>query len=173
MRPLSAHISPALERLTLATMCWHARWLSRRADLPMPKVYVIDEDQPNAFATGRSPEHAAVAVNSGLLNHLSREQVIGVLSHELGHVRNRDTLTMTVAATLAGAIGMLANMAMFTSYSNSDNRSNPLGPVAAILLMVLAPIAATEAGDSSLSRLRVDIVALRGRPSCSSHDSES
>ena len=75
--------------------------LTTRAGLPMPRVYIIDEDQPNAFATGRNPEHAAVAVNTGLLRHLSREEITGVLSHELGHVRNRDTLTMTIAATLA------------------------------------------------------------------------
>src|SRR6185312_3781846 len=87
--------------------------LTQRAGLPMPRVYIIDEDQPNAFATGRSPEHAAVAVNTGLLTHLTREQITGVLAHELGHVRNRDTLTMTVAATLSGAIGMLASFGFF------------------------------------------------------------
>src|SRR5439155_738527 len=76
--------------------------LTQRAGLPMPRVCLIDEDQPNAFATGRNPEHAAVAVNTGLLRHLSREEVTGVLAHELGHVKNRDTLTMTVAATLSG-----------------------------------------------------------------------
>ena len=87
--------------------------LAQRAGLPMPRVYLIDEDQPNAFATGRNPEHAAIAVNTGLLRHLGREEVMGVLSHELGHVKSRDTLTMTVAATLSGAIGMLATFGFF------------------------------------------------------------
>ncbi len=116
--------------------------LAHNAGLPMPRVYVIDEDQPNAFATGRSPEHAAVAVNSGLLRHLSREQVMGVLSHELGHVRNRDTLTMTVAATLAGAIGMLANFAFFFGGSR-DEEGRPMNPIVGIAMMILAPLAAT------------------------------
>src|SRR6185436_17296342 len=116
--------------------------LAERAGLPMPKVYIIDSDQPNAFATGRNPENAAVAASTGLLRHLTTEEVAGVMAHELAHVKSRDTLTMTITATIAGAIGMLGNMAMFSSYSNSDNRSNPLGPIAAILMMVLAPIAA-------------------------------
>ena len=122
--------------------------LAQRAGLPMPRVYIIDEDQPDAFATGRSPEHAAVAVNSGLLRHLSREQVIGVLSHELGHVRNRDTLTMTIAATLAGAIGMLANFAFFMG-----DRRNPLGLVGVLLVTLLAPVAAMLV-QSAISRSR-------------------
>ena len=116
--------------------------LARNAGLPMPKVYVIDEDQPNAFATGRSPEHAAVAVNTGLLRHLSREEVTGVLAHELGHVRNRDTLTMTVAATIGGAISMLAQWLQFSAIfgGNRDNRGGSrLGAFAA---MLLAPFAA-------------------------------
>ncbi len=116
--------------------------LAGNAGLPMPRVYIIDEDQPNAFATGRSPEHAAVAVNSGLLKHLSREQVMGVLSHELGHVRNRDTLTMTVAATLAGAIGMLANFAFFFGGSRDEN-GRPMNPIVGIAMMILAPLGAS------------------------------
>jgi heat shock protein HtpX len=118
------------------------RELAGRAGLPMPRVYVIDEDQPNAFATGRSPEHAAVAVNSGLLRHLSREEVTGVLSHELGHVRNRDTLTMTIAATLAGAIGMLANFAFFFGGSRGEGGRSS-NPIVAIAAMILAPLAAS------------------------------
>lgn len=115
--------------------------LTQRAGLPMPRVYIVEEDQPNAFATGRSPEHAAVAVNSGLLKHLSREEVAGVLSHELGHVKNRDTLTMTVAATLAGAIGFLASFGFFFGGARDENgRSNPLVALAA---MILAPLAAS------------------------------
>jgi heat shock protein HtpX len=116
--------------------------LAGRAGLPMPRVYIIDEDQPNAFATGRDPQHAAVAVNSGLLRHLSHEQVAGVLSHELGHVKHRDTLIMTVAATLAGAIGMLANFAFFFGGSR-DSEGRSMNPVVGIAAMILAPLAAS------------------------------
>jgi heat shock protein HtpX len=115
--------------------------LARRAKLPMPKVYMMDNPQPNAFATGRDPDHAAVAVTTGLLSRLSREELAGVLAHELAHIRNRDTLTMTVTATIAGAISMLANFALFFG-SSSDNRNNPLGIVGTIALVFLAPIAA-------------------------------
>jgi heat shock protein HtpX len=118
------------------------RELTQRAGLPMPKVYVIDNDQPNAFATGRNPNHAAVAVNTGLLKLLSPEEVAGVLSHELAHVRNRDSLTMTMTAVIAGAIGMLAQFAFFFGASG-DRRNNPLGPIGAILVMLFAPLAAT------------------------------
>ncbi len=117
--------------------------LTQRAGLPMPRVYVIDEDQPNAFATGRSPEHAAVAVNTGLLRHLSREEVMGVLSHELGHVKNRDTLTMTIAATLSGAIGMLATFGGWFGGGRDENGRPLVNPIVAIAAMILAPLAAT------------------------------
>lgn len=113
--------------------------LAQRAGLPMPKVYIIANDQPNAFATGRNPENAAVAATTGLLNLLSREEVAGVMAHELAHVRNRDTLTMTITATIAGAISMLANLALFSS----SGRNNQLGFVGSLLLMILAPLAAT------------------------------
>jgi heat shock protein HtpX len=115
--------------------------LTARAGMPMPKVYIIDNDQPNAFATGRDPEHAAVAATTGLLNRLSYEEIAGVMAHELAHVKNRDTLIMTITATIAGAISMLANFAFFFGGS-SDNRNNPLGIVGVILLSVLAPFAA-------------------------------
>jgi heat shock protein HtpX len=115
--------------------------LARRAEIPMPAVYIIENPQPNAFATGRDPAHAAVAVTTGLLNILSQEEAAGVIAHELAHVKNRDTLTMTVAATIAGAIGMLANFAFFFRPSG-DGRGNPLGAVGTILAMILAPIAA-------------------------------
>jgi heat shock protein HtpX len=116
--------------------------LARRAELPMPRVYIMQNDQPNAFATGRDPQHAAVAVTTGLMDRLSREELVGVLAHELAHIKNRDTLIMTITATIAGAIGMLANFAMFFG-SSSDNRNNPLGLVGTIAVMVLAPIAAS------------------------------
>jgi heat shock protein HtpX len=117
--------------------------LTQRAGLPMPRVYIIDEDQPNAFATGRSPEHAAVAVNTGLLTHLTREQITGVLAHELGHVRNRDTLTMTVAATLSGAIGMLATFGGLMGGGRDENGRPLMNPIVAIAAMILAPLAAS------------------------------
>ncbi len=115
--------------------------LSRRAGLPMPKVYIIDSDQPNAFATGRNPENAAVAATTGLLRRMSREEVAGVMAHELAHVRNRDTLIMTITATLAGAIGMLAQFAFFFGGSR-DSRNNPLGIVGVLLVAIVAPLAA-------------------------------
>ena len=115
------------------------RELAAQAGLPMPKVFVVDNDQPNAFATGRNPEHAAVCVTTGLLRRVTSEELAGVLSHELSHVRNRDTLTMTIVATIAGAVSMLANFAFF--FGGNDRR-NPLGFVGVILIAILAPIAA-------------------------------
>lgn len=112
--------------------------LARNANLPMPRVYVLETDQPNAFATGRSPDHAAVAASSGLLDRLSEEEVAAVMAHELAHIKNRDTLTMTITATLAGAIGMLANFAMFFG----NNRNSPFGFIGTIATMMLAPMAA-------------------------------
>ncbi|MFT3810401.1 MAG: zinc metalloprotease HtpX [Micropepsaceae bacterium] len=114
--------------------------LVSQANMPMPKVYVIENPQPNAFATGRNPENAAVAATTGLLQRLSREEIAGVMAHELAHIRNRDTLTMTVTATLAGAISMLANFGLF--FGGGDNRNNPLGAIGVILMVILAPIAA-------------------------------
>ena len=115
--------------------------LARNADLPMPAVYVIQEDQPNAFATGRSPENAAVAATTGIMRLLSREELAGVMAHELAHIKNRDTLIMTVAATLAGAISMLAQFGMFFGGGQGENR-NPLGFVGVLLAVILAPLAA-------------------------------
>jgi heat shock protein HtpX len=114
--------------------------MTGRAGMPMPRVYVIETDQPNAFATGRNPENAAVAATTGLLRQLSYEEVAGVMAHELAHIRNRDTLIMTVTATLAGAISMLANFAFF--FGGGQNRNNPLGIVGVILTALLAPFAA-------------------------------
>ena len=114
--------------------------LATQAKLPMPKVYIINEDQPNAFATGRNPENAAVAATTGLLRQLNTNEVAGVMAHELAHVKNRDTLIMTITATIAGALSMLANFALF--FGGGDNRNNPLGFVGVILVMILAPMAA-------------------------------
>lgn len=113
--------------------------LAQRAELPMPRVYIIDNPQPNAFATGRNPQNSAVAATTGLLQNLSQEEIAGVMAHELAHVKNRDTLTMTVTATIAGAIGMLANFALFFG-GNREN--NPLGMIGTILVVLLAPLAA-------------------------------
>jgi len=116
------------------------RQLSDADGLPMPKVFIAENDQPNAFATGRSPEHAAVCVTTALLNRVSKVELAGVLAHELSHVKNRDTLTMTIVATLAGAVSMLANFAFFLG--GGDRRNNPLGFVGVLLVMLFAPIAA-------------------------------
>ena len=116
------------------------RELAQRAQLPMPKVYLIEEEAPNAFATGRNPEHAAVAATTGILRVLTERELRGVMAHELAHVRHRDILISTVSATMAGAISMLANFAMFFGGRNSEGRST--NPIVAVLVMLLAPIAA-------------------------------
>src|SRR5690349_18998558 len=114
--------------------------LASRAGLPMPRVYLMDNPQPNAFATGRNPEHAAVAVTTGLLNTLNRDEVAGVIAHELAHIRNRDTLTMTITATIAGAISMLAQFGMLFGGGNRNN--NGVGIIGTLAMVILAPIAA-------------------------------
>lgn len=114
--------------------------LARRADLPMPKVYIIDNPQPNAFATGRNPQNAAVAATTGLLKHLTPQEIAGVMAHEMAHVRNRDTLTMTITATVAGAISMLANFGLF--FGGGNSRNSPLGGFGVLLVAILAPFAA-------------------------------
>ena len=129
-REVDARSAPQFHRLVAQ--------LAERAELPMPKLYLIETDQPNAFATGRNPENAAVAATTGLLRTLSQEEVAGVMAHELAHVKNRDTLIMTITATIAGAIGMLANFALFFG----GNRNNPLGIIGSLALMILAPLAA-------------------------------
>lgn len=115
--------------------------LADNAGLPMPKVYIIENDQPNAFATGRNPQNAAVAATTGLLRRLNHQEIAGVMAHELAHVRNRDTLLMTITATIAGAVSMIANMAMFAGLFGGGNR-NPLGIVGILLVAILAPMAA-------------------------------
>jgi heat shock protein HtpX len=116
------------------------RDLTVRAGLPMPRIYIIDEAQPNAFATGRNPEHAAVAATTGILQMLSERELRGVMAHELAHVKHRDILTSTISATMAGAISMLANFAVFFGGRDGDGR--PANPLAGILVAILAPLAA-------------------------------
>ncbi|WP_062226558.1 zinc metalloprotease HtpX [Aureimonas frigidaquae] len=125
--------------------------LAANAGLPMPRVYLIENDQPNAFATGRNPRNAAVAATTGLLQRLTPEEVAGVMAHELAHVENRDTLIMTITATLAGAISMLGNFAFFFS-GNRDN-NNPLGFIGVLVAMLVAPFAAMVV-QMAISRTR-------------------
>jgi heat shock protein HtpX len=117
------------------------RELAQKAELPMPKVYLIQEDAPNAFATGRNPANAAVAATTGILRVLSERELRGVMAHELAHVKHRDILISTISATMAGAISMLANFAMFFGGRGSDGR--PANPIASIAVMLLAPLAAS------------------------------
>ena len=116
------------------------RDLAARADLPMPRVYLIDEAQPNAFATGRNPEHAAVAATTGIVSLLSERELRGVMAHELAHVKHRDILTSTIAATLAGAISALANFAMF--FGGRDEEGRPTNAIVSIIVAIVAPLAA-------------------------------
>jgi heat shock protein HtpX len=115
--------------------------LARNAALPMPRLFVIRTDQPNAFATGRNPENGAVAVTTGILRALDRDELEGVIAHELAHIKNRDTLTMTVAATVAGAVSLLAQFG-FLFGAGGDRERNPLGPIGVLLAVLLAPLAA-------------------------------
>jgi heat shock protein HtpX len=140
------------------------RDLAARAGLPMPKVYIIDNPQPNAFATGRNPQNAAVAATTGLLNRLSYEEVAGVMAHELAHVQNRDTLTMTITATLAGAISMLGNFAFFFG-GNRDNNNGGLGIVGVLVAMIVAPLAAAIV-QMAISRTREYAADRRGAEIC-------
>jgi heat shock protein HtpX len=135
---LRMHNAQEVDERSAPDLVRMVRGLAERADLPMPKVYVIDTDQPNAFATGRNPENAAVAATRGLLRNLSREEVAGVMAHELAHIKNRDTLLMTITATFAGAISMLANFALFFG----GGRDRPMGMIGTLALMILAPLAA-------------------------------
>jgi len=137
---LSMHGAQEVDARTAPDLVHLVGELAGRAGLPMPRVYLMDNPQPNAFATGRNPDHAAVAVTTGLLNMLNREEVAGVLAHELAHVRNRDTLTMTITATIAGAISMLAQFGLFFGGGNRNN--NGVGIIGTLAMVILAPLAA-------------------------------
>ena len=140
-RPVDVRSAPELWAMT--------EGMSRRAGMPMPALYVIETEQPNAFATGRNPENAAVAVTRGLLRNMSHEEIAGVVAHELAHIKNRDTLTMTITATLAGAVSLLANFALFFG----GGRDRPIGLVGTIAMMILAPLAAGMV-QMAISRVR-------------------
>lgn len=142
-QPVDAASAPDLYRLV--------ERLARQAALPMLKVFITETDQPNAFATGRDPDHAAVCVTTGLLRQVNQEELAGVLAHELGHVKHRDTLIMTITAVIAGAISMLASMAFFMG--GSRDREHPLGMVGTVLVTLLAPIAAMLV-QAAISRSR-------------------
>ena len=137
----AAHRDPRVHAYVADTLA-----LAQSAGLPAPKIYIIDNPQPNAFATGRNPANAAVAATTGLLSLLSRDEIRGVMAHELAHVRNRDTLTMTVTATIAGAVAMLANFAFFFG----GNRN----PIAGLAIMLIAPLAASLV-QMAISRARI------------------
>ncbi len=140
LRMYGAH---EVDRSTAPTLCGIVERLAENAGLPLPRVYVIESEQPNAFATGRNPENATVAATTGLLNHLNADEIAGVMAHEFAHIKNRDTLTMTITATIAGAIGMLANFAFLFGATRSDeDRGRGLGIVGVLLVSILAPLAA-------------------------------
>ncbi len=149
--------------------------LAKQGNIPMPKVYIIEDDAPNAFATGRNPENAAVAATTGILKILTSQELTGVMAHELSHVQNRDTLTSAIAATIAGAISMLANMAqysmMFGGHRGDSDHEHQGSLIGSVLMMILAPIAASliqmaisrsreYAADESGARLCGDPAAL-------------
>ncbi len=136
---LSMHNAQEVDEHGAPELVGIVRELAQRAGLPMPRVYLMDSPQPNAFATGRNPQRAAVCATTGLLNTLSRDEIAGVIGHELAHVRNHDTLTMTITATIAGAISMLAQFGMF--FRGRGNNGG-LGIVGSILMLILAPLAA-------------------------------
>ena len=142
--------------------------LAKKANLPMPKVYIIDSPIPNAFATGRDPEHAAVAVNSSLVDLLSRDEIEGVLAHELSHVKNRDILVSTIAATMAGAISTIAQWGMFLG-GGRDEDGESRNPIASILVMLLAPLAATLI-QMAVSRSREYMADKSGGEICGNPD---
>jgi heat shock protein HtpX len=138
---LSMHGAQEVDQSTAPELVGMVYDLASRAELPMPRVYVMDNPQPNAFATGRNPQNAAVAVTTGLMERMNREELAGVIAHELAHIKNHDTLTMTITATIAGAISMLAQFGMFFG-GNRENNNSGLGIIGTLAMVILAPIAA-------------------------------
>ena len=141
---LSMHGAQEVDQRTAPELVNLVAGLAERAGLPMPRVFIMDNPQPNAFATGRNPQNAAVAVTTGLMERMNREELAGVLAHELAHIKNHDTLIMTITATIAGAISMLAQFGMFFTggHRDSNNNSGGLGVIGTLAMVILAPIAA-------------------------------
>jgi heat shock protein HtpX len=160
---LSMYGARQVDEATAPDLTHIVQRLAAQAGLPTPKIFIAENPQPNAFATGRSPEHAALCVTSGLIARVNNQELAGVIAHELGHVKNRDTLTMTITAVIAGAVGMLANFAFFMG-----GRRNPLGLVGVLLVTLLAPIAAmlVQAAISRSREFEADRAGaeLTGRP---------
>jgi heat shock protein HtpX len=154
-RPVSEDEAPELYRIV--------RELAERYQVPMPRVYMIPSEQPNAFATGRNPKHAAVAVTQGLMSLMPADQVRGVLAHEFAHIRNRDILVSSIAAMIAGAISAIGNIFFWTSMFGGDDDDSPLGGIAALLIMLIAPIAAAllQLGVSRQREYLADATAAR------------
>jgi len=138
---LTLHGAQAVDERSAPELVGLVRELAQRANLPMPRVHVMQSAQPNAFATGRNPQHAAVAVSTGLLDMLNRDEIAGVIAHELAHISNRDTLTMTITATIAGAISMLAQFGLFFGGGARDGNSGA-GLIGTLVMVILAPLAA-------------------------------
>lgn len=147
---LSMHGAQEVDEQSAPELVRMVRELSSRAGLPMPKVYLMDNPQPNAFATGRNPENAAVAATTGLMQMLNKDEIAGVMAHELAHIKNRDTLIMTVTATFAGAISMLTNFGMMFG---GNRNNNGIGMIGTIAMMILAPLAAMVV-QMAISRTR-------------------
>lgn len=139
---LSMHGAQEVDAATAPDLHAMVAALAQRAGLPMPRVYLMDNPQPNAFATGRNPQNSAVAVTTGLLRQLNRDEVAGVVAHELAHIANRDTLIMTITATIAGAISMLGNFAMFSGFGGNRDNNNGVGLIGTLAMVILAPLAA-------------------------------
>ncbi|MBI3436550.1 MAG: zinc metalloprotease HtpX [Proteobacteria bacterium] len=164
---LSMHGATEVDERTAPEFHAMVRELAGRAGLPMPRVYLMDNPQPNAFATGRDPRHAAVAATSGLLNTLSREEVAGVIAHELAHIKNYDTLTMTITATIAGAISMVAQFGMFFGGRRDNNGGT--GIVGTLAMAILAPLAAMLV-QMAISRTREYAADAMGAQICGRPD---
>ncbi|MEF2071353.1 zinc metalloprotease HtpX [Consotaella aegiceratis] len=160
---LSMHHAREVDARTAPEYYGIIEGLAKNAGLPMPRTYIIENDQPNAFATGRNPENAAVAATTGLLRRLTPDEIAGVMAHELAHVQHRDTLIMTVTATLAGAISMLGNFAFFFG-GNRDN-NNPFGFIGVLVAMLVAPLAAMLV-QMAISRTREYSADRRGAEIC-------
>jgi heat shock protein HtpX len=139
---LSMHGAQEVDAASAPDLVGLVHELAGRAGLPMPRVYIMDNPQPNAFATGRNPENSAVAVTTGLMDIMNREELAGVIAHELAHIKNRDTLIMTITATIAGAISMLAQFGMFFGGNRDSNNSGGMGIIGTLAMVILAPIAA-------------------------------